>query len=85
MLPACGFHMDNRYARGRRFVLDGGALLCRRDAPGTSRYNRSTRSQVGRRALNRQINAISDLSPSHHARFSYTCGGGRALAFAPAL
>lgn len=26
MLPACGFHMDNRYARGRRFVLDGGAL-----------------------------------------------------------
>lgn len=26
MLPACGFHMDNRYARGRRFILDGGAL-----------------------------------------------------------
>ena len=26
MLPACGFHMDNRYARGRRFVMDGGGL-----------------------------------------------------------
>ncbi len=26
MLPACGFHMDNRYARGRRFIIDGGAL-----------------------------------------------------------
>lgn len=26
MLPACGFHLDGRYARGRRFVMDGGAL-----------------------------------------------------------
>ncbi len=26
MLPACGFHLDGRYARGRRFVMDAGAL-----------------------------------------------------------
>ncbi|MCW5765093.1 MAG: imidazolonepropionase [Phycisphaeraceae bacterium] len=26
MLPACGFHLDGRYARGRRFVQDGGLL-----------------------------------------------------------
>lgn len=26
MLPACGFHTDGRYARGRRFVQDGGLL-----------------------------------------------------------
>lgn len=26
MLPACGFHMDNRYARGRSFTTSGGAL-----------------------------------------------------------
>ena len=26
MLPACGFHLDDRYAAGRRFVDFGGAL-----------------------------------------------------------
>jgi imidazolonepropionase len=26
VLPACGFHMDNRYAKGRAFVGAGGAL-----------------------------------------------------------
>jgi imidazolonepropionase len=26
MLPACGFHLDGRYAPGRRFVASGGAL-----------------------------------------------------------
>lgn len=26
MLPACGFHMDNRYARGRAFTAANGAL-----------------------------------------------------------
>lgn len=26
MLPACGFHLDGRYARGRRFVQEGGTL-----------------------------------------------------------
>jgi hypothetical protein len=66
-------------------VLDGGALLCGRDASGTSRNDRSTRAQMGRRALNRQINATSDLAPSHRARFSYTCSSGRSLACAPAL
>lgn len=25
MLPACGFHLDNRYARGRKFIAAGGA------------------------------------------------------------
>lgn len=25
MLPACGFHLDQRYARGRAFVVEGGA------------------------------------------------------------
>lgn len=26
MLPCCGFHMDNRYARGKQFIAAGGAL-----------------------------------------------------------
>src|ERR1700719_4377693 len=65
--------------------LDGGALLCGRDASGTRRGIRSPRSQMRRSALNRRINATRDLAPSHRARCSDTCGDGRALPRAPAL
>lgn len=37
MLPACGFHMDNRYARGRSFIMSGGALAIATNAnPGSA-------------------------------------------------
>ncbi len=37
MLPGCGFHMDNRYARGRAFVMGGGGLAIATNAnPGSA-------------------------------------------------